>query len=143
MELKKIMTQGVEVISADATVREAAQKMKSFDIGILPVVEDGQLVGVVTDRDIVLRVIAQGLDPGKTRVHDAMTSSVIYCFEDQDVEEAARTMMDNQIRRLLILNRNKQPIGMVSLGDISVHTQDEKLAGQILRHVSEPAHINR
>ncbi len=143
MQIRDIMTRDIEAISAEATIKDAAQKMKVFDIGILPVVDDDQLVGMVTDRDIVVRVVAEGHDPNSARIRDAMTPNVIYCFEDQEVQDAVRIMEDNQVRRLMVLNRNKQPVGILSTGDISVLSDDERLSGELLKQVSEPVHVHR
>jgi CBS domain-containing protein len=93
---------------------------------------------MLTDRDIIVRAVAEGRDPRETRVSDVMTPDVRYCFEDQDVEEAARVMNDLQIRRLPILNRSKRLVGIVSLGDLAVRTGNTALSGQALEGVSEP-----
>jgi len=143
MLLKEIMTRDIEVISSEASIKEAAQKMKTFDIGILPVVENDQLVGMLTDRDIVVRIVSEGQDSQSTKVRDAMTHNVIYCFEDQDVEEAVQIMEDNQVRRIMVLNRNKQPVGIISTGDIAVLNEDEQLTGELIKQVSEPVHVHR
>jgi CBS domain-containing protein len=92
MQLKEIMTPHVEVIHPDASVQEAAQKMKGLDVGPLPVCTGARLEGMLTDRDITVRVVAEGWDPKTTKVQDVMTTEVIYAFEDQDVAEAARLM---------------------------------------------------
>ena len=94
------MTPGVEVIHPRSTVAEASEKMKALDVGILPVCDGDRLVGMLTDRDIVVRIIADQRDPKQTRVTEAMTPGVIYSFEDEDVQEAAMLMVDKQIRRL-------------------------------------------
>jgi CBS domain-containing protein len=143
MQIKDIMTRGLEVISADSTVQEAAEKMKNFDIGMLPVMDGDELVGVITDRDIVVRSIAMGQDADATQVHDVMTSSVIHCLEDQTVDEAARIMEEHQIRRLVVFDQNRQPVGVVSMGDLAVHVDNLSMCGEALRLVSEPAHIIR
>src|SRR5437763_10508619 len=100
MQVREIMTCGVEVIRPDATLQEAAQKMKSLDVGPLPVCDGDRLVGMLTDRDITVRATAEGLDPKTTRVRDVMTPEVYYVFEDADVQEAARVMQQRQIRRI-------------------------------------------
>jgi CBS domain-containing protein len=150
MQLKEIMTRwdevirpdatrGIEVIRPDATIKAAADKMRYLDLGALPVCDGDRLVGMLTDRDIAVRAAAEGWDPMKTQVRDVMTPEVVFCFEDEDVEEAARLMEERQIRRLLILNREERLVGVVSLGDLAVGTGDERLAGEVLEHVSEPA----
>jgi CBS domain-containing protein len=122
MQLKAIMTYGVDVIPSDATVKEAAEKMKKLDVGPLPVCDGERLVGILTDRDITIRAVAEGRDPFTTKVCDVMTPEIVYCFEDQDVKDAAILMEEKQIRRLPTLNRNKWIVGIVSLGDLAVGT---------------------
>jgi CBS domain-containing protein len=142
MKLKDVMTRDVEIISPDATIQEAAAKMKALDIGPLPVGEGGHLLGMVTDRDLTIRATAEGLDP-TTPVRTVMTPNVIACFEDDDVREAAEIMQREQIRRLLVVDRNKQVVGIVSIGDLAVDTGEDKLMGQTLEQISEPAEPDR
>jgi CBS domain-containing protein len=137
------MTPGVEVIHPRSTVAEAAEKMKGLDVGILPVCDGDRLMGMLTDRDIVVRIIADQRDPKQTTVIDAMTPQVAYCFEDEDVQEAAMLMVDKQIRRLPVLNRDKRLVGIVSLGDLAVQTKNTQLSGEVLEYVSEPAEPRR
>ena len=143
MQVREIMTPDVEVVHPDATLKEAAEKMSRLDIGPLPVCDGERLVGMLTDRDITVRVTAQGCDPNTTKVREAMTSEVVYCFEDQNVQTAAQMMEMRQIRRVPILNRDKRLVGIVSLGDLSVETQDQNLAGKTLESISEPGKPNR
>ncbi len=98
---------------------------------------------MLTDRDITIRVTAQGCDPNITKVREAMTSEVVCCFEDQNVQTAAQMMEMRQIRRVPVLNRDKRLVGIVSLGDLSVETQDQNLAGKTLESISEPGKPNR
>jgi CBS domain-containing protein len=137
------MTRGAECTHPDATVREAAVRMQSLDVGSLPVCENDRLVGMVTDRDVTVRTTAAGADPNDARVRDAMTPEIHFCFEDQDVADAARLMKQKQVRRLPVLNRDKRMIGIVSLGDLAVETNDEELAGNTLEAISEPAEPKR
>jgi len=139
MKIKDIMTRDPEVVAPENTLRQAAEKMQAIDTGIMPVCTNDRLVGVITDRDITLRATAEGLDPFATQVADIMTDELVTCFEDQDVEEAERIMRDKQIRRLLVLNRNKDLVGIVSLGDIAVDTGDVIEAGETLQEVSRPS----
>lgn len=143
MRVSEVMTQGVECIGPDATLQEAAAKMKSLDVGPLPVCDNDRLVGMVTDRDITVRATAEGDAPTDIRVRDVMTPEVIYCFEDELVEDAARLMAEKQVRRLVVLNRDKRMVGIVSLGDLAVKTGDEQLAGSALEDISEPNRPNR
>ena len=143
MQLKDVMTRDVEVIHPNATLEEAAAKMDALNVGPLPVCDGDRLVGMLTDRDVTVRATAAGRDPKTTRVREVMTDEVVYCFEDQDTNEAARIMEEKQIRRLVILNRDKRLVGIVSLGDLAVTTQDDQLSGGVLERVSEPAEPER
>ncbi len=139
MELKNVMTRNVEVIGPDASVQEAAQRMKAKDVGPLPVCDGDRLAGILTDRDITVRAIAEGRDPKTTKVRDVMTPDVLHLSEDQTVEEAARLMEEGHVRRLVVLNRDKRLVGIVSLADLAVGAGDERLAGEVLKRVSEPS----
>jgi CBS domain-containing protein len=140
MQVKDIMTSHAESTSSTSTLREAAQKMRDLDVGALPVCGgNDRLAGIITDRDIALRAVAEGLDPSTAVVRDVMTPKIIYCYDDQDVSDAAHMMEQNQIRRLVVLNHDKRMIGILSLGDLAVDTGDEQLAGHTLEAVSEPA----
>src|SRR5690242_20038396 len=140
MQLKDIMTPKPECIGPEATLQEAARRMRDLDVGPLPVCgENDRLAGMITDRDITVRAVAEGKDPKTTPVREAMTKDVIYSFEDQDVQEAARTMQERQVRRLVVLDRDKRLVGIVSLGDLAVETGDRQRAGEVLQDVSEPA----
>jgi len=138
MRVKEIMTRGVECVSPDATVQEA-RKMRNLNVGPLPICDKDRLAGMVTDRDIVIRAVAEGKDPATTRVRDVMTPEIVWCFEDQDVSEVADLMKEKQIRRIAVLDHDKHLVGIVSLGDLAVDTHDEHLAGATLEAVSEPA----
>lgn len=143
MKVQDVMTREVEVIHPDATLTEAAQKMKRLDVGPLPVCDGDQLQGFITDRDITIRATAGGQDPNTARVRDAMTDEVVFCYDDQDVKEAAKLMQEHQIRRLTVLSRDRRLVGIVSLGDLAVDGKDQKLSGKVLEEVSEPAQPNR
>jgi CBS domain-containing protein len=134
-----VSTPQPELISPDATTEEAASIMKTLDIGVLPVCDDQGLVGVLTDRDLVVRVLAATRDPKTMLVGEAMTPSVVYCFEDDDVEHAAAIMAGQQIRRLPVLDQNRRLVGIVSMGDLAVHAQDRQLTGKVLEDVSQPS----
>lgn len=138
MKLKEIMTRDVEVIRPDETVQAAAQKMRARDIGFLPVCDGERLVGALSDRDITIRATAKGMDPKTTKVKDLVHSDVIWCFDDQNVSEAAKTMQDKQVRRLMVIHRdNKQLVGVVSLGDLATNGT-EKMSSKVLQSVSAP-----
>jgi CBS domain-containing protein len=143
MRIAEIMTQGPEVITADFNLKDAARKMRELDIGMLPIRSDDRLVGMLTDRDITVRAVAEGRIPGRTRVADVMTKAVVYCFEDQDVADAAKLMQEKQIRRLPVLSRQKRLVGIVSLGDVAVHSGEERIVSATTKEVSEPAKPKR
>jgi CBS domain-containing protein len=143
MQVKDVMTRGAEVVRPDATLQEAANKMKSLDIGPLPVCDGDKVIGMLTDRDITVRATAEGLDPKQTKVREVMSKELITCLEDQDVKEAAELMQSKQIRRVPVLNRDKRLVGMLSLGDLAQRTQDSKLAGKTLEEVSSPGKSSR
>jgi CBS domain-containing protein len=139
VKLNEIMTKDVQVIHPDETLQAAAQKMRDHDIGFLPVCEGDRLVGVVTDRDLALRGIAAGVNSKAMLGRDLMTSPIIYCFDDQDVEEAAKLMEEHQIRRVAVLSRDeKRLVGVVSLGDIA-NNGTKEMSAEVLQSVSEPA----
>ena len=143
MQLKDVMTAEVEVIAPEASIYEAAETMRHRDIGPLPVCDGERLVGMLTDRDITVRAVAAGRDPLTTPVREVMTSDVVYGFEDQAVEDAARLMEQYQIRRLPVLNRSQQLVGMVALGDLAVHAGTRPVAAEVLEQVSEPGTSGR
>jgi len=146
MQIREVMTEGAEVVPLNAAAIEAAAKMRELDVGSLPVCDGERLEGIITDRDIAIRLVAEGLDASRTKVSDIMTPGVTYCFDDQTVEEASTVMETHQIRRLPILNREKQLIGMLSLSDLAVRTEgteDELLADEALKDISEPSEPNR
>lgn len=139
MKVRDILTKNPEVIRPDASICEAAQKMMECDCGMLPVCDGQRLVGAITDRDITIRGVAKGLDPEGTKVYDVMSDGVIWCFEDQDLEEAAAIMEKKQIRRLPVLNGDKRLVGIISLGDLAVRSEEDMLSEEVLECVSEPA----
>jgi CBS domain-containing protein len=139
MRIHDVMTPHAECIAPEASLREAAGRMKALDVGSLPVCDRDRLAGLLTDRDIVLRAVAEGRDPNVARVRDAMTPNILYCFEDQDVSEAAELMREKQVRRLPVLNRDKRLVGIVALGDLAVQTGHEQLVGHALEGISEPS----
>jgi CBS domain-containing protein len=139
MQVKEVMTKGAECVGPDTTLQEAARKMRDLDVGPLPVCDNDRLAGMLTDRDIVVRAVAEGRDPRTAKVRDAMSEGISYCYEDDAVADAARLMREKQVRRLVVLNRDKRLVGIVSLGDLAVETGDERLAGKTLERVSQPA----
>ena len=138
MKLSEIMTRDVVVMQPDDSLQSAAKKMRDRDIGFLPVCDGEDLIGVISDRDITVRALADGMDVSIMLGRDLMTSPAIYCFDDQDVSEAAQIMEENQIRRLVVMSReDNRLVGVVSLGDLARHATTDR-SGQVLQKVSEP-----
>ena len=138
MQVKDAMTTDVELASPTQTIRQAALLMGKTDCGALPVADKDSLVGMITDRDIAIRAVAAGKGP-KTLVRDIMSAEVLYCYEDQDLDEVARNLADVKVRRLPVMNREKRLVGIISLGDLAVETGDELMAGETLEAISDPS----
>ncbi len=136
IKVSEVMTCGVETISPAATLELAAKQMKAHNVGILPVVEGEDVVGVITDRDIVLRAVSERRRPELTRVREVMTSNSIFCYEDQDIAEASLVMEKNLVHRLIVLDRNEKLVGIVSLSDLAAKAKSAALAGRVLGEVS-------
>ncbi|SDI30488.1 CBS domain-containing protein [Pseudomonas flavescens] len=134
MKASDIMTRGVQTITPGQTIHEAAAMMARIDCGALLVNQDDRLVGMITDRDITIRAVATGL-PGETPVSEIMSGDIHTCFEDEDVRQVARSMAENQVRRLPVLSRDKRLVGVVSLGNIAQEDDDESNAA-LLRSVT-------
>src|SRR5437879_11455298 len=140
MRIKDIMSREVDTVAPETTLRDAAERMHALDVGVLPVCVNDRLVGVLTDRDITVRATADGLVPFATQVGDIMSKDdLITCFEDQDVEEAARMMRDKQVRRLPVLGQDRRLVGIVSLGDLAVDARDLCRSGETLNEISRPS----
>ena len=139
MNVKEIMGQDVQCIDPETPIAKAAEKMRELDIGFLAICENDRLVGTVTDRDITIRAVAQGRDARLAPVREIMTQSVFYCFEDDAVEHVAKYMQEKEVRRVLILNREKRLVGVVSLGDIAKASGEKELAGETLGEIAEAA----
>lgn len=138
MQIQEIMTSKMETVRPDTTLQEAARKMCDLNIGSLGIAEGGELVGMVTDRDICCRAVAEGRSPMTTKVSEIMTADVAYCFEDEDITDAAQQMERKHIRRLAVLNRRKQMVGFLSVDDLAHYSHD--LAGEVLEHASPQSH---
>lgn len=143
MKLHEIMTTKVEVARPDSTLRAVAQTMKSVNVGMVPVCDGDRVLGALTDRDIAIRAVAEGKDPNTTKAADVMTADITYCYEDDDVKDAAKKMQEEKIRRLIVINKDKRLVGIVSLGDLAVDMDDDKKAGQVLEKISAPSEPKR
>jgi CBS domain-containing protein len=135
MRIAEVMTRDVRIASPDETLRQAASMMAAIDAGVLPVGDNGRLVGMITDRDIAIRGIGNGLGPDSA-IRDVMSKEVKYCFEDDDLEDVSRNMGEIQVRRLPVLDHDKKLVGIVSLGDLAI--EHGAVAGQALSEISEP-----
>jgi CBS domain-containing protein len=136
MKIKEAMTKEVLVANPDQTIGDAARMMAERDSGALPVGEEDRLVGMITDRDIVIRAVAKDLGP-ETAIREVMSKEVLYCFQDEDVEHVAENMGEQQVRRLPVLDREKRLVGIVSLGDLAACSKP-KTSGQAITAVSRP-----
>jgi CBS domain-containing protein len=136
MKVKECMSREVSVAKPTETIQEAARTMAKLDIGSLPVSENDKLVGMITDRDIAIRAVAEGL-PASSPVSQAMTRDVKYVYDDEDIDEVSEQMADLQVRRLPVVNRDKRLVGIVALADIS-RSAKPKEVGETLREVSQP-----
>lgn len=138
MKVSQVMTTDVITIEPEATLTEAARRMRGLDVGPLPVASGGRLVGMLTDRDIAVRATAEGRDPQDTRVSDVMTRDVVCCFQDDDVLQAARAMARYGKRRLVVVDASGRVVGIVSLGDLALRARNE-LVGEALLAISQPS----
>jgi CBS domain-containing protein len=118
MDVKEVMSSDVKLITPDQSISQSAKMMAECGTGILPVHDEDRLVGMVTDRDIAIRAVAKGLPPD-TPVRDVMSREVLYCYENDDIEQVANNMARNQVRRLPVLDHSKRLVGIVSIGDLS------------------------
>lgn len=142
MQIKEIMTRTPEKIPIIASVRIAAEKMKKLDVGIIPVFKNNDIVGVVTDRDIVVRSIAEHKNASDTPVMDIMSTDVVSCPENTDVAKAAQVMEEHKVRRLIVTSDKGKPVGIVSLGDIALKA-GPRVGAEVLEKVSEPSRPER
>ena len=135
MKVSKCMTRDVELVSPTQTIREAAQMMADLDAGALPVQQDDRLVGMITDRDIAVRAVAQGKSP-ETPVRDVMSPELLYCFDDQEIEDVSRNMGEVKVRRLPVVNRDKRLVGIISIGDLALK-EEQTLTGSTVARISK------
>ena len=136
MKVNKVMTHDVRLLRPDQTISEAAILMAELDSGALPVGDNDRLVGMITDRDIVIRAVAQGKS-ADTKVAEVMSKEMLYCFDTDDIDDVARNMGKAQVRRLPVLNSDKRLVGIVSLGDLA-RNDDPTTIGRTVSRVSTP-----
>ena len=137
-QLKDLMTRDVKVVSPEMTIGEAAREMREGDFGMTPVGENDRMIGTISDRDITIRAVAEGKG-SDTKVRDVMSAGVSWAFEDDSVEQAAKTMSERQVRRLPVVDRNKRLVGIVALGDFAVDSSEIRPAAEALSEISKPA----
>jgi len=136
VKVSEAMTRDVRVANPDETIQQAAKLMAKLDAGVLPVGENDRLVGMVTDRDIAIRAVAEGKGTD-AKVRDVMSKDVKYCYDDQEIDEVIQNMRDIQVRRLPVLNRDKRLVGILSLGDVA-KVENEEDTGEALSKISQP-----
>lgn len=140
MQVKDVMTKNVQVISPKESILEAARLMKEQDTGFLPVCDGDKILGTITDRDIVIRAVAAGLDAEETEVRSAMSAGVAWCIDTDDVQVAAEKMKADQIRRLIVVDAHKRLVGVVSLGDLAIDAAGAAIKADTLEEISKPGH---
>lgn len=131
MLARDLMTHGVECVRPEEKLRDVAVKMRDMDVGSFPVCEGGRLTGMVTDRDIAIRCVANGADPSRTAVRDAMSEELVFCFEDQSVDEVSQLMRQHQVRRLPVLDADKNMVGILAVADLALTASDEDTADAV------------
>lgn len=136
--VKDVMSRSVQVISPDATVAEAARRMRDGNFGMMAVGENDRMIGSISDRDIAVRAVADGRG-GDTKVRDVMSDGIRWTYEDEPIKHAVAIMSEHQIRRLLIVNRDKRLVGIVALADLAVKEPKRAPAAEAPCEISEPA----
>ena len=139
MKVQECMSRDVRVISPDDTIERAAQMMAQIDAGVLPVGKNDKLVGMITDRDIAIRGVAEGCSPD-ARVGDVMSQEVCYCYDDEEVEDILENMAALQVRRLPVVDRDKRLVGIVSISDLA--KEEEREAGHALSEIAKPSGLH-
>jgi CBS domain-containing protein len=135
-QINQVMSRDVRVVPPSATLQHAAEQMRSLDVGAMPICDGKKLIGMITDRDIAVRAVADGKDPKTTKVSDVMSAEVVWCFDDDDVTDVARVMGERQIRRIPVVDHDKKLVGIVALKDVAEHA-DEDTKAETLEGVSE------
>ncbi len=136
--LRDVMSRDVQVISPSGTIQEAALQMLKGNFGMMPVGENNRMIGAISDRDIAIRAVAEGLG-STSKVRDVMSEGIVWAYESDSVADAAKLMSEHQIRRLPVVNKDKQLVGIVALGDFAIDVADVEIAGEALSEISKPA----
>lgn len=137
MLVKEVMSKNPDAISEEMTLKQAAIEMQKHDFGFLPVKHDGQIIGVVTDRDLVIRALANGLDPNKSKLKDVITKELYYCHEDDEIKKVADIMCKKQVHRIAVYDKKNQLSGVVSIGDIARKCKDTALCGRLTEAIHQ------
>ncbi len=136
MKVSEIMSRKLAVVSPVDTVKSAANIMRSANVGILPVLSENRMIGIITDRDIVVRVVSEGKSAANCQVGDVMTEDVHYCLDDDGVEDVARRLGELRVRRMPVLDRSNSPVGIISLDDIAIHADWGHTVAEALRRIA-------
>ncbi len=118
-KIKDVMSPNFKFMAPDSPVAQVAQQMRDMDCGFMPLAENDKMIGMITDRDITIRAVAEGKNPAEVKARDIMTAKTYYCYDDQDVEEVCNNLGEIQVRRLPVVNRDKRLVGIVSMGDLA------------------------
>ena len=137
MQAKEVMSSNIRIIPSNTSIQAAAELMRQMDIGTLPVTEDGQIVGVLTDRDITIRAVAEGADPGSTSARDVMSRDVVSCYEDEDARDVATVMETNNVRRVVVINRRNEAVGLISVDDLALYPETKPFADEVVKQFSK------
>jgi CBS domain-containing protein len=138
MKIREIMTPGALCVQPEESVQDAAALMRQLDVGVLPVLKGSTVLGMITDRDITIRAVAEGRTPANTQVREVMTPGVYFVYDDQSIEDALDVFKEHQIRRVPVVSRDHRLLGILSLGDVAVDA-DAARSGETLKQVSQPA----
>ena len=137
MKVKEAMSKKPDFVPPTMSLTDASKEMLKYDFGFLPIGENDRLIGTVTDRDITIRAIAKGRDPNKTLVKDVMTDEILYCFEEDELEHAVKNMGEEQVHRLVVLDKDKQMTGILSMGDAARNNEDDNVLGLVLKMITK------
>ena len=140
MKVNEAMSRSVKLATPSESIQDAARLMAEMDVGVLPVAENDRLIGMITDRDIAVRAVAEGKSP-QTRVDEVMSREVLYCYEDEDLEEVSRNMANQQVRRMPVVTRDKRLVGIISLGDLA-RAEEPSTAGEAMSEISRPGGLH-
>jgi CBS domain-containing protein len=137
MQARDVMSGKIQMIPSNTSIQAAAELMRQMDVGMLPVSEDGKIIGMLSDRDITVRAVAEGADPAATPAREIMSRDVIACFADQDARDVARLMQQNRVRRVIVINRENEAVGLVSVDDLVMYPETRSLVDEVVRQFAQ------